>query len=107
MKHILFKKQLLLLVLFYNQNMKDMESKGKRKCGRRFRKAVDGPGVMELYAWMTTAEVARRRGLTEKQVKNYVYSENMEDWASKDAAVRSRINSENGKKGGRPRKKLQ
>ena len=72
---------------------------------RRFRKAVDGEIIRRLYATMTTAELAQLLGLTEKQVKNYVYRENVEQWARKDAATLAQINSANGKKGGRPRKK--
>ena len=72
---------------------------------RRFRKAVDGEIIRRNYRLMPTAELARRLGLTEKQVENYVYRENLELWARKDAATLARINSENGKKGGRPRKK--
>jgi len=73
---------------------------------RRFRKAVDGEFIMRYYRLMPTAELARLLGLTEKQVKNYVYRENVEQWARKDAATLSRINSEKGRKGGRPRKKM-
>jgi predicted transcriptional regulator len=85
--------------------MKDMESNGKGRLVRRFREAVDGPIIRRLYAKMPTSELARRLGLTEKQVKNFVYRENVEQWARKDAATLSRINSEKGRKGGRPRKK--
>jgi len=72
---------------------------------RRFRKAVDGEIIRRNYRLMPTAELAQRLGLTEKQVENYVYRENLELWARKDAATLARINSANGKKGGRPRKK--
>ena len=72
---------------------------------RRFRKAVDGEIIRRNYRLMPTAELARRLGLTEKQVENYVYRENLELWARKDAATLAEINSANGKKGGRPRKK--
>jgi len=72
---------------------------------RRFRKAVDGEIIRRNYRLMPTAELARRLGLTEKQVENYVYTENLELWARKDAETLARINSANGKKGGRPRKK--
>jgi hypothetical protein len=58
-KHIHFKKQLLLLVLFY---LKDMESNGKGRLVRRFREAVDGPIIRRLYAKMPTSELARRLG---------------------------------------------
>ena len=78
----------------------------KEKLQRRFREAVDGPIIRRLYATMPTAELARLMGLTVRQIKNYVYRNNLEDWASKDAATLSRINSKKGKKGGRPRKKM-
>jgi uncharacterized protein YjcR len=84
--------------------MKDKQYDEKRT-GRRLRKAVDGPMIKKWYALMPTAELARRLGLTVKQIKNYVYRENTEAWARKDAATLSRINSEKGRKGGRPRKK--
>ncbi len=93
------------MVLYKLKDMKDMESNGKGRRGRRFREAVDGPIIRRLYAKMPTSELARRLGLTEKQVKNFVYRENVEQWARKDAATLSRINSEKGRKGGRPRKK--
>ena len=84
--------------------MKNGEIEEPRK-GRRFREKEDGPTVMEWYAVMPTAELAERMGLTVRQIKNYVYRENPELWARKDAATLSRINSEKGRKGGRPRKK--
>ena len=93
------------MVLYKPKDMKDMESNGKGRLVRRFREAVDGPIIRRLYAKMPTSELARRLGLTEKQVKNFVYRENVEQWARKDAATLSRINSEKGRKGGRPRKK--
>ena len=86
------------------KNKKNGQSEEARK-GRRFNKKVDGPMVMKYYAKMPTAELARRMGLTVKQIKNYVYRENPEQWARKNAATLSRINSEKGKKGGRPRRK--
>ena len=84
--------------------MKNEESERPRK-GRRFREKVDGPVIRRWYAVMPTAELAERMGRTVKQIKNYVYRENPELWARKDAATLSRINSEKGKKGGRPRRK--
>ena len=71
---------------------------------RRFCEKVDGPVIRRWYAKMPTAELAERMGLTAKQIKNYVYRENPELWARKDAATLSRINSEKGKKGGRPKR---
>ena len=83
------------------ENRKNQDERPRR----RFRKAVDGEIIRRNYRLMPTAELARRLGLTEKQVENYVYRENLELWARKDAATLARINSANGKKGGRPRKK--
>ena len=81
-----------------------MESKGKEQRGRRFREAVDGPIVRRLYAKMQTAKLARQKGLTVKQITNYVYKWNMKPWARKLRSVLSAENSKKGKKGGRPRK---
>ncbi len=73
---------------------------------RRFNKKVDGPTVMEWYAKMPTAELAERMGLTVKQIENFLNREKLEPGKVKDPKVRSAINSENGRKGGRPRKKV-
>ena len=73
--------------------------------GHRLRKMVDGPEIMRRYSTMATAELARLLGLTVKQIKNFVYRENTEKGTRKSKSIRSLINSENGKKGGRPRKK--
>ena len=59
-KHIHFKKQLLLLVLYKPKDMKDMESNGKGRLVRRFREAVDGPIIRRLYAKMPTSGKADR-----------------------------------------------
>jgi uncharacterized protein YjcR len=71
---------------------------------KRFREAVHGPIIRKLYATMPTADLAAKLGLTVKQIKNYVYRKNIGQWAKKDSSYLSRINSEKGKKGGRPRK---
>ena len=71
----------------------------------KFNKAVHGPVVIKKYATMPTAELARELGVTARQIFDFIYRNNTEPWAGKDAAVRSRGNSLNGKKGGRPRKK--
>lgn len=76
------------------------------KKGRRFNKKVDGPTVMEWYAKMPTAELARMMGLKLKQIENFLNRENPEPWGYKDPALKSKVYSENGKKGGRPRKKV-
>ena len=77
----------------------------QEKPTRRFCAATDGPIIRRLYATTPTAELAKIRGLIKKQVDDYVYSHNEEDWAKKDPDVKSQINRENGKRGGRPRKK--
>ena len=76
------------------------------KATRRFREAEDGAFIRENYPKLPSAIIAKRRGLIKKQVDDYAYSHNTEDWAHKDPLVRSETNRENGKKGGRPRKKM-
>ena len=60
--------------------------------------------VMELYATMPTAQLARQLGLTPKQIANFIYRNNTEPWARKDPAVLSAENRANGKRGGRGKK---
>ena len=72
---------------------------------RRLRKAVDGSEIEKRYATTPTEELARDMGLTVKQIENYVYRENHEEWAKKSAVLVSAENSAKGKKGGgRPKK---
>lgn len=71
---------------------------------RRFRAAEDGPLIRKHYAKKPTAELARKLGLTVKQIENYVYRHNTEPWARKMPSVVSEVSSAKGKKGGRPRK---
>lgn len=85
--------------------MKKNEKNEEQQAGRRLKKAVDGTEIMKRYATTPTPELARQTGLTVKQIENLAHRENYNEWARKDAVTRSRINSENGKKGGRPRKK--
>ena len=78
---------------------------GAQPAGRRLRKAVDGPEIEKRFATTPTPELARQMGLTVKQIENFVYRENMEEWARKSAALISAENSAKGKKGGgRPKK---
>lgn len=86
------------------KNMTKKKQKEAQPAGRRLRKAVDGPEIEKRFATTPTPELARQMGLTVEQIKNYAYRENHKECVGKDAATRSRINSENGKKGGRPRK---
>lgn len=71
---------------------------------RRFREATDWPVVRQWYARMRTEDLAGKTGLTVRQIENYVYRWNWEPWARKLASVLSAENSENGKRGGRPKK---
>ena len=86
--------------------MMKKKQKDVQPAGRRLRKAVDGPEIEKRFATTPTPELARQMGLTVKQIENYAYRENPKECVGKDAATRSRINSENGKKGGRPRKNI-
>ena len=65
---------------------------------RKFCMATDGPTIRRLYATMRTADLARKMGLTVKQITNYVYRHSDERWARKNPSVRSQINRENAKK---------
>ena len=76
----------------------------KEKPKRRFCAAMDGPRIRELYATMRTADLAREMGLTVKQIVNYAYRQNTEQWTRKKSSLLSQVNSENGKRGGRPQK---
>ena len=85
--------------------MKDKKTDGQGRRSRRFREAVDGPKIRELYSKMPTAELARRLGLKVKQIENYVYRNNLRLWARKLPTLLSALNSKKGKKGGgRPKK---
>ena len=78
---------------------------GGQPSGRRLRKDVDGPKIRKWYAWVPTAELARRLGLKPRQVSDFAYRNNFEGCLGKDKAERRQVASENGRKGGRPRKK--
>ena len=82
---------------------KQMKDKKQRK--KRFSKAKYGEEIMRLYRLMPTAELARGMGLEPRQISDFIYRNNVEKWAGKDADERTRVASENGKKGGRPSRK--
>ncbi len=84
--------------------MKDTEKDGQGRSGRRFREAVDGPEIMRRYAYERTEDIAKDIGLTLRQIENFVYRHNTERWARKLPVVLAKMNSENGRNGGRPRK---
>ena len=86
-------------------NEKNEDGHGRR--GRRFRAAIDGPVIRRRYAYERTEDLARDMGLTVKQIENYVYRHNTERWARKSQSLLAKTNSENGRNGGRPRKKQQ
>ena len=79
-----------------------------KKPMKRFNKKKYGPIIDRLYATTPTADLAKMLGLTVKQIKNYIHREKFKEGnercTRKDPAYLSRVNSENGKKGGRPRK---
>ena len=87
--------------------MNEMKDDGHGRRGRRFREAVDGPVIRRRYAYERTEDLARDMGLTVKQIENYVYRHNTERWARKSQSLLAKTNSENGRNGGRPRKKQQ
>ena len=86
-------------------NEKNEDGQGLR--GRRFCAAIDGPVIRRRYAYERTEDLARDMGLTVKQIENYVYRHNTERWARKSQSLLAKTNSENGRNGGRPRKKQQ
>ena len=85
--------------------MKKGQSEGPQK-DRRFREKTDGEMIRKYFAKMPTKELARRMGLTVRQITNYVYRHNTEPWARKLPSVLSAENSRNGRSGGRPLKNV-
>ena len=71
---------------------------------RRFKKDRDGEFILENYATKETAVLAEARGMTVKQVENFIYRNKTKGKPCKDPDYLSKIRSESGKKGGRPRK---
>lgn len=85
-----------------------MRNRNEKECSspRRFCEATDGPVIRKWYATTRTSALAKKLGLTVKQIMNYVHRHSGEEWAEKHASYRSKINRENGKRGGRPKKKI-
>ena len=81
--------------------------KENEQTGRRFNEKTDGEMVRKYFAKMPTAELARMMGLETRQVSDYAYRKNYEPCLGKNEAERKQVARENGKKGGRPRKKPQ
>ena len=83
-----------------------MEKKKRddKKPKQRFKKDRDGEFILENYATKKTAVLAEARGMTVKQVENLIYRNKTKGKPCKDPDYLSKIRSESGKKGGRPRK---
>lgn len=81
------------------------EQREKPRKGRRFCEKTDGEMVRKYFADMPTAELARMLGLEPRQVSDFAHRKNFEGCLKKDKAERKQVARENGKKGGRPRKK--
>ena len=79
--------------------------KKNEKTGRRFREKTDGEMVRRWFALMPTKDLAQMMGLKTRQVSDYAYRKNYEPCLGKNDAERKQVARENGKKGGRPRKK--
>jgi len=73
---------------------------------RRFRREDYEKLIEELYSTMKTAEIGKILGLTQKQIENGVYRMKTKGKPCKDKSYLSKIRSECGKKGGRPRKEV-
>ena len=84
--------------------MKNGQSEEPRK-GRRFCEKTDGEMIRKYFAEMPTKELARMLGLEPRKVSDFAHRKNYEGCLRKDKAERKQVARENGKKGGRPRKK--
>lgn len=82
------------------KNKKDKERKKKR-----FSKAKYGDFIRRFYRLMPTAELAELLGVEPRQVSDFAYRNNCDGCLGKDKAVRKQIATENGRKGGRPKRK--
>ena len=79
-------------------------NKNVQKC-RRFNKKTDGEMIRKYFAKMPTAELARMMGLEPRKVSDFAHRNNFEGCLKKNKAERKQVACENGRKGGRPRKK--
>ena len=79
--------------------------KENEKTGRRFREKTDGEMVRRWFALMPTKDLAQMMGLKTRQVSDFAHRNNFEGCLKKNEAERKQVARENGKKGGRPRKK--
>ena len=75
-----------------------------KKPKQRFSKDKYGEFIRKNYATRKTAVLAEARGMTVKQVENFIYRNKTKGKTCKDPDYLSKIRSESGKKGGRPRK---
>ena len=78
----------------------------KVKKGRRFNEKVDGEMIRRWFALMPTKELARKMGLEPRKVSDFAYRHNFEKCLGKNKEERKQVASENGKKGGRPCRKM-
>lgn len=77
----------------------------KEQPRRRFCEKTDGEMIRKYFAEMPTAELARMMGLEPRKVSDFAHRNNFEGCLKKDKAERKQVARENGRKGGRPRKK--
>ena len=73
--------------------------------GRRFNKKTDGEMIRKYFAKVPTAELARMMGLEPRKVSDFAHRNNFEGCLKKNKVERKQVARENGRKGGRPRKK--
>ena len=84
--------------------MQKAMNKNEKK-SRRFNEKTDGEMVRKYFAKMPTAELAQMMGLETRKISDFAHRNNYEPYLKKDNAERKHVARENGKKGGRPRKK--
>ena len=84
--------------------MQKTMNKNEKK-SRRFNEKVDGEMVRKYFSKMPTKELARMMGLETRKISDFAHRKNFKPCLKKDEAERKQVARENGKKGGRPRKK--